>query len=185
MEGETRLQGGGSSWDYIRCYSILECPEWPEHSMCRIYIYLLTYVNIDTYIHTYIHIDIYFFSGWFYKIFKYLTQHCFICRPSDSTVPEDAGIEPRTVATLALALTLYNLSARSHRDEIDIYIDKYVCLYVGIYVCMYVCRYVWRTCLNRENLRRQERENTRGEYEENAPILPMQFSQSCQSSLTI
>jgi hypothetical protein len=26
----------------------------------------------------------------------YTIQHCFICRPSDSTVPEDAGIEPRT-----------------------------------------------------------------------------------------
>ncbi len=32
----------------------------------------------------------------------YVLQHCFICRPSDSTVSEDAGIEPRTVATLAL-----------------------------------------------------------------------------------
>ncbi len=39
---------------------------------------------------------------------KYLTggfffQHCFICRPSDSTLSEDAGIEHRTVATSALA----------------------------------------------------------------------------------
>jgi hypothetical protein len=34
----------------------------------------------------------------------YCIQHCFICRPSDSTVSEDAGIEPRTVATLALAV---------------------------------------------------------------------------------
>ncbi len=34
----------------------------------------------------------------------YLIQHCFICRPSDSTVSEDAGIEPRTVATFALAV---------------------------------------------------------------------------------
>jgi hypothetical protein len=30
-------------------------------------------------------------------------QHCIICRPSDSTVLLDAGIKPRTVATLALA----------------------------------------------------------------------------------
>ncbi len=30
---------------------------------------------------------------------SYYIQHCFICRPSDSTVPTDAGIEPRTVAT--------------------------------------------------------------------------------------
>ncbi len=33
-------------------------------------------------------------------------QHCFICRPSDSTVSEDAGIEPRTVAIPALAVSL-------------------------------------------------------------------------------
>jgi hypothetical protein len=33
-------------------------------------------------------------------------QHCLICRSSDSTVPEDAGIEPRTAATLALAAVL-------------------------------------------------------------------------------
>ncbi len=33
----------------------------------------------------------------------YDIQHCFICRPSDFTVSEDAGIEPRIVATTALA----------------------------------------------------------------------------------
>jgi hypothetical protein len=31
-------------------------------------------------------------------------QHCSICRLSDSTVSQNAGIETRTVATLALAL---------------------------------------------------------------------------------
>ncbi len=36
----------------------------------------------------------------------YFIQHCFIWRRSDSTVPEDAGIEPRTVATLAVAAVL-------------------------------------------------------------------------------
>ncbi len=38
--------------------------------------------------------------------FVYFIQYCFICRPSvsqRSTVSEDAGIEPRTVATFALA----------------------------------------------------------------------------------
>jgi hypothetical protein len=35
----------------------------------------------------------------------YDIQHCFICRPSDSTVSEDAGIEPRTVANTALAVS--------------------------------------------------------------------------------
>jgi hypothetical protein len=34
----------------------------------------------------------------------YYIQHCFICRPSDSTVSEDAGTEPRTVATTALTV---------------------------------------------------------------------------------
>ncbi len=31
----------------------------------------------------------------FIFIFSYYIQHCFVCRPSDSTVPTDAGIEPR------------------------------------------------------------------------------------------
>jgi hypothetical protein len=34
----------------------------------------------------------------------YYIQHCFICRPSYSTVPTD-GIEPGTVATLAVRLS--------------------------------------------------------------------------------
>ncbi len=43
-------------------------------------------------------------------------QHSFICRPSsDSTVSEDAGIEPWAVATSALVVRRSNLSARSHR----------------------------------------------------------------------
>jgi hypothetical protein len=43
----------------------------------------------------------------------YDIQHCFICRPSDSTLSEDAGIEPRTVAiaTMALAVRRSNHSA--------------------------------------------------------------------------
>ncbi len=49
-----------------------------------------------------------------YFIFMNVIQHYFICRPSDSTVSEDAGIEPRTVANLALAVRLSNHSARSH-----------------------------------------------------------------------
>jgi hypothetical protein len=36
----------------------------------------------------------------------YFIQHCFICRPSDFTVSEDARIEPGTVATFAMADTL-------------------------------------------------------------------------------
>jgi hypothetical protein len=43
-----------------------------------------------------------------FLFFSYYIQHCFICRPSDSTVPTDAGIEPRTVATGALAIRRSN-----------------------------------------------------------------------------
>ena len=45
----------------------------------------------------------YFFGG-FFGFCSYNIQHCFICRPSDSTVQTDAGIKPRTVATGALAV---------------------------------------------------------------------------------
>ncbi len=43
----------------------------------------------------------------------YDIQHCFICRPSDSIVSKDAGIEPRKVATTALAVRRPNHSART------------------------------------------------------------------------
>ncbi len=34
-----------------------------------------------------------------FRIFRtYFVQHCFICRPLDFAVSEDAGIKPRTVA---------------------------------------------------------------------------------------
>ncbi len=36
--------------------------------------------------------------------FQYFIQHCIICRPSYSIVSENAGIEPRTVATLTSAV---------------------------------------------------------------------------------
>jgi hypothetical protein len=42
-------------------------------------------------------------------------QHCFICcPPSDFTVSEDAGTEPRTVATLLMPVRRSNHSAKSH-----------------------------------------------------------------------
>jgi hypothetical protein len=44
----------------------------------------------------------------------YDIKHCFICRPLDLTVSEDAGIEPRTVVTTALTVRRSNHSARSH-----------------------------------------------------------------------
>ncbi len=55
-----------------------------------------------------------FLKGDFWIFFLYFMQHCFICRPSESTESEDAGIQPRTVATTALVVTRSNHSARSH-----------------------------------------------------------------------
>jgi hypothetical protein len=49
----------------------------------------------------------------FFPFFMYFIQHYFICRPSDSSLSEDAGIEPRTVATLALAVRWSNHKART------------------------------------------------------------------------
>ncbi len=47
------------------------------------------------------------------NIFMFFIQHCSICRPSYSTVSEDAGIKSRTVATSALAVRRSNHSASS------------------------------------------------------------------------
>ncbi len=52
------------------------------------------------------------YTGEFFKIFlMYIIQHFLICRLSDSTVSEDAAIEPRTIATLALPVRRSNHSA--------------------------------------------------------------------------
>ncbi len=37
-------------------------------------------------------------------IICFVIQRCFICRPSYFTMSEDAGIQPRTVATLVLSV---------------------------------------------------------------------------------
>jgi hypothetical protein len=49
----------------------------------------------------------------------YFIKHCIICRPSYSTVTEDAGIEPRTVSSSKLAdrrdaLALFIILCSSH-----------------------------------------------------------------------
>jgi hypothetical protein len=53
----------------------------------------------------------------FFSLSTYCIQHCFICRPSDSTLSEDAEIEPRTVATSALAVSpsILNIIAVAQR----------------------------------------------------------------------
>jgi hypothetical protein len=48
----------------------------------------------------------------------YCIQHCFICRPTDSTVSEDAVIEPRTVVTSdALTTRLDRILLSTFLDE--------------------------------------------------------------------
>jgi hypothetical protein len=43
----------------------------------------------------------------------YVIKHCFIYRPSDSTVSEDAGIDPKIVETLALTARRFSNLAQS------------------------------------------------------------------------
>jgi hypothetical protein len=50
----------------------------------------------------------------YFSFFMYEIQYCLICRPSDSAVSEDTGIEPKTDATTALAVRRSSHSARSH-----------------------------------------------------------------------
>jgi len=52
--------------------------------------------------------------SWIFSFYVRYSTLCFICRPSDFTVSEDAGIEPRTVPTTAVAVRRSNHSARSH-----------------------------------------------------------------------
>jgi hypothetical protein len=60
-----------------------------------------------------------------FVLFIYDIKHCFIFRPSDSTVSEDDGIEPRIVATTALAFRRSNHSARSHLHSARSMQEKY------------------------------------------------------------
>jgi hypothetical protein len=71
--------------------------------------FILQKVYLSWYVHSCIGLIMFFFKYFFFwggdfLIFSYFIQHCFICRPSDSTVPTDAGIEPRTDATGALTV---------------------------------------------------------------------------------
>jgi hypothetical protein len=51
--------------------------------------------------------SMYSYLGLFFIRILYLVQHCSICRPSDSTVSEDAGFEHRTVAVLSVRVSDY------------------------------------------------------------------------------
>ncbi len=70
------------------------------------------------------------FSVFFFFYILYVIQHCFICCPSDSTVSEDAGTEPRTVDTLALTARRSNHSDRSHPSRLDLIQQKVLHLFL-------------------------------------------------------
>ncbi len=53
-------------------------------------------------------------ARYFVCVFQCFIQQFFICRPSDSIVSVDAGIKPRPVVILTLAVRHFNHSARSH-----------------------------------------------------------------------
>jgi hypothetical protein len=68
----------------------------------------------------------------------HFSQHCFICRPSDSAVSEDAGIEPRTVVILALTFTRSSHSATSHPSfcfSYSLSLTFSVCLGIATRLC--------------------------------------------------
>jgi hypothetical protein len=78
-------------------------------------------------------------------------QHCFICRPKDSTVSEDAGIEPMTflyTSTLAVRHSIH--SARSH-NPIDFVVKKF-CAYMSAF-CKRDCQTC--TCLRIKSCKHQ------------------------------
>jgi hypothetical protein len=65
-------------------------------------------------------------------VFMYCFQRCFICRPSDSTVSD--GIEPRTDATLTLAVRRSNHSAIDFRfhSRLDLIYTRLVLIYTRL-----------------------------------------------------
>jgi hypothetical protein len=90
----------------------------------------------------------FFFTGGFlifYLSSMYCIQHCFICRPpSDSTVSEDAGIEPRTVATSALAVRHSNLSAKSHPQILSLLtVSDGLLKFILHHTCIWQISFLW------------------------------------------
>ncbi len=69
---------------------------------------------------------------------KYIYQHCFICRPPDSIVSEDAEIELRTVATLALAVRRSSHSTGSHLSYCILFSQTIV---IGFEILKHYCTY--------------------------------------------
>ncbi len=73
-----------------------------------------------------------FYKSSLLDFLMHFIQHCFICRPSLSIMLEDAGIEPRTVATSALAVRRSNHLARSHPHSLDLIHSSFLMLEVAL-----------------------------------------------------
>ncbi len=69
-------------------------PTWLSWTRVRRLITPFKYPNTHNFLKLYLCFDL--LKGFFG--FLYFIQHCFICRKSDTTLSEDAGIEPRIVA---------------------------------------------------------------------------------------
>ncbi len=76
--------------------------------------------------------------------FMFVIQHCFICRPSDSNVSKDAGIDHRTVEALALPSRRSNHSARSHPTHVEWIKLGYICTLQA--TCLKICLGKFRFC---------------------------------------
>jgi hypothetical protein len=86
------------NWKHILFYSFLFYADFcvlSHHSQLHSHLKILNNLSADTHREPYLE-----------KL--YCIQHCFIYHLSDSTVSEDAGIEPRTVATSAVAIRRSN-----------------------------------------------------------------------------
>ncbi len=74
----------------------------------------------------YVFLEVKKFRVFWIFLFMYVLQHCFICRPSNSTVSEDGGTEPKAVATVITARR-FNQSAKSHQQKIKVSYLKMLC----------------------------------------------------------
>jgi hypothetical protein len=70
----------------------------------RLVLVLRAFTKIIEIINNHNQVDVILTGGFFGFLCMYFIQDCFIFRPSDSTVSEDAGIKSRTVETSALAV---------------------------------------------------------------------------------
>ncbi len=126
--GSPKDWGGTWIWSAIRSTRLLACPSvlnlWVGQNKDEIFSSSLLYSRIQLSqaknlkkMSIFFHfLNLRILNRGFFLIFlcMYFIQYCFICRPSNSTVSEDAGIEPRTVATSALAVRRSSQSATSH-----------------------------------------------------------------------